>query len=94
MRHKTHDRQHPLTSAEHHPDTPGEYISTLLHLILILLTATLTTQAQWDIEESHTTAILRGIHNVGGGVAWASGTQGTVRRTEDGGYRHLDKIAH
>jgi photosystem II stability/assembly factor-like uncharacterized protein len=90
MRHKTHHRQHPLTgvqaSAAHHPDTPGKYISTLLHLILILLTATLTTQAQWDIEESHTTASLRGIHNVGGGVAWASGTKGTVLRTEDGGY--------
>src|SRR3979409_871333 len=45
--------------------------------LLLLLTATLATkkiQAQWDIEESHTTASLRGIHNVGGGVAWASGT--------------------
>src|SRR5580692_10939845 len=39
-----------------------------------------------DIEDSHTTASLRGIHNVGGGVAWASGTNGTVLRTEDGGY--------
>jgi hypothetical protein len=90
MRHKTHNQQHPLAdlpaSAPHHPDTPGKYISALLHLTLILLTATLTTQAQWDIEESHTTASLRGIHNVGGGVAWASGTKGTVRRTEDGGY--------
>jgi hypothetical protein len=90
MRHKTHDRQRPFpdlpASAEHHPDTPGKYFPTLLHLILILLTATLTTQAQWDIEESHTTASLRGIHNVGGGVAWASGTKGTVLRTEDGGY--------
>src|ERR1700730_6514077 len=57
--------------------------------LLLLLTATLATkeiQAQWDIEESHTTASLRGIHNVGGGVAWASGTNGTVLRTEDGGY--------
>src|SRR5271154_7140605 len=56
---------------------------------LLLLTATLATKkihAQWDIEESHTTASLRGIHNVGGGVAWASGTNGTVLRTEDGGY--------
>ncbi len=56
---------------------------------LLLLTATLAPkiiQAQWDIEESHTTASLRGIHNVGGGVAWASGTNGTVLRTEDGGY--------
>ena len=44
------------------------------------------TQAQWEIEESHTTAGLRGIHNVGAGIAWASGTNGTVLRTEDGGY--------
>lgn len=42
--------------------------------------------AQWEIENSNTTADLRGIDNVGGGVAWASGTNGTVLRTEDGGY--------
>lgn len=41
---------------------------------------------QWQIENSNTTADLRGIDNVGGGVAWASGTNGTVLRTEDGGY--------
>ncbi len=63
----------------------NSYAATLL----LLLTATLTTkkiQAQFDIEDSNTTASLRGIHNVGGGVAWASGTNGTVLRTEDGGY--------
>jgi hypothetical protein len=38
------------------------------------------------MERSGTTAGLRGIHAVGGGVAWASGTNGTVLRTEDGGY--------
>ena len=54
--------------------------------LTILLTTTLPTQAQWDIQDSHTTASLRGIANVGGGVAWASGTEGTVLRTEDGGY--------
>ena len=57
--------------------------------ILLILLATLATkkiQAQWDIEDSHTTASLRGIDNVGNGVAWASGTNGTVLRTEDGGY--------
>ena len=43
-------------------------------------------RAQWEIENSNTTADLRGIDNVGGGVAWASGTNGTVLRTEDGGY--------
>lgn len=41
---------------------------------------------QWTLEDSHTTADLRGIDNVGGGVAWASGTNGTVLRTEDAGY--------
>ncbi|HEY6376036.1 MAG TPA: hypothetical protein VIX90_11000 [Edaphobacter sp.] len=54
-------------------------------LALLLLTP-IFTRAQWDIQESHTTASLRGIANVGGGVAWASGTEGTVLRTEDGGY--------
>ena len=40
----------------------------------------------WVLEKSGTTAGLRGIHAVGGGVAWASGTNGTILRTEDGGY--------
>jgi photosystem II stability/assembly factor-like uncharacterized protein len=40
----------------------------------------------WILEKSGTTAGLRGIHAVGGGVAWASGANGTVLRTEDGGY--------
>jgi photosystem II stability/assembly factor-like uncharacterized protein len=54
----------------------------------------------WILEKSGTTAGLRGIHAAGGGpphraghdgdpgvgVAWASGTNGTVLRTEDGGY--------
>ncbi len=42
--------------------------------------------AQWQLQTSNTTADLRGIHSVGNGVAWASGTNGTVLRTEDGGY--------
>jgi hypothetical protein len=55
-------------------------------LLITLLALTLPASAQWDLQDSHTTASLRGIHNVGGGVAWASGTNGTVLRTEDGGY--------
>jgi photosystem II stability/assembly factor-like uncharacterized protein len=55
-------------------------------LALILMAACGTARAQWEIQNSGTTADLRGIDNVGGGVAWASGTQGTVLRTEDGGY--------
>jgi len=44
------------------------------------------TSGPWVMEKSGSTAGLRGIHAVGGGVAWASGTNGTVLRTEDGGY--------
>lgn len=44
------------------------------------------TSGPWVLEHSGTTAGLRGIHAVGGGIAWASGTHGTVLRTEDGGY--------
>ena len=60
-------------------------IGEILPIILTALFSS-TAYAQWEIEESHTTASLRGIHNVGAGVAWASGTNGTVLRTEDGGY--------
>jgi photosystem II stability/assembly factor-like uncharacterized protein len=55
-------------------------------LLALLLAAGVPVHAQWQIENSNTTADLRGIDNVGGGVAWASGTNGTVLRTEDGGY--------
>jgi len=37
------------------------------------------------MQQSHTTASLRGVHNVGGGVAWASGAEGTILRTTDDG---------
>jgi photosystem II stability/assembly factor-like uncharacterized protein len=60
------------------------HLTTLLILLATLVTKKI--HAQFDIEDSNTTASLRGIHNVGGGVAWASGTNGTVLRTEDGGY--------
>jgi photosystem II stability/assembly factor-like uncharacterized protein len=63
------------------------HLTTLFLLLATLATlATKKIYAQWDIEDSHSTASLRGIHNAGGGVAWASGTNGTVLRSEDGGY--------
>jgi hypothetical protein len=40
----------------------------------------------WESQHSGTSQALRGIHAVGNGVAWASGAQGTVLRTEDSGY--------
>jgi len=55
-------------------------------LIGLLAACLASAQAQFQMENSTTTADLRGIDNVGGGIAWASGTNGTVVRTEDGGY--------
>jgi hypothetical protein len=57
-----------------------------LAIFIFILTLTIPSQAQWEIEDSHTTASLRGIDSVGDGVAWASGTNGSILRTEDGGY--------
>ena len=55
-------------------------------LLATVLAALGAAHAQWDLQNSGATADLRGIDNVGAGVAWASGTNGTVLRTEDGGY--------
>ena len=42
-------------------------------------------KAQWDVVPSASTSDLRGIHSIGHGVAWASGTGGAVLRTVDDG---------
>ncbi len=42
-------------------------------------------QTAWELQHSGSTAGLRGIHAVGDGIVWASGTEGTVLRSEDGG---------
>jgi photosystem II stability/assembly factor-like uncharacterized protein len=44
-----------------------------------------TASAQWEIQTAPTTADLRGIDNAGKGIAWASGTEGTVLRTINDG---------
>jgi photosystem II stability/assembly factor-like uncharacterized protein len=54
-------------------------------LILCVLFAATTANAQWEIQTAPTTADLRGIDNVGKGIAWASGSDGTVLRTADDG---------
>lgn len=56
-----------------------------MRVSLLILACTLTASAQWRIQDSHTIADLRGIDNVGNGVAWASGSNGTVLRTTDNG---------
>ena len=53
--------------------------------LLLLLAAPSATPAQWQLQTSHSTADLRGIDNVGDGIAWASGSHGTVLRTLDSG---------
>jgi hypothetical protein len=63
---------------------------TILRFMLMVVAAALLClpmQAQdvWQMQESGTTAGLRGIDSVDGTVAWASGTGGTVLRTVDGG---------
>jgi hypothetical protein len=54
-------------------------------VLLAVLTLITTAQAQWQLQPSPTTADLRGIDNVGNGIAWASGTNGTILRTTDTG---------
>src|SRR4051812_28945390 len=54
-------------------------------LIGIFLLASTLASAQWEMQDSHSTANFRGIHSVDGKVAWASGTEGRVLRTTDGG---------
>ena len=56
---------------------------TLLALALLPITLA---HSQWQLQDAHTTADLRGIDSLGKGVAWASGTNGTVLRTEDAGF--------
>jgi photosystem II stability/assembly factor-like uncharacterized protein len=56
-----------------------------LTVLLFTLAVLGSAHGQWEIQQSHSTASLSGIHSVSGLIAWASGTDGTVLRTEDGG---------
>jgi photosystem II stability/assembly factor-like uncharacterized protein len=59
---------------------------------LVCFVFAVSARGQWEMQNSGTTASLRGIDNVGGGVAWASGTGGTVLKTVDSG-KHWDHCA-
>ncbi len=72
----------PLTANS----APSVYTAPMPRLLFFAILLTLPAHAQWEMQNSTTTADLRGIHSIGNGVAWASGTNGTVLRTEDGGY--------
>ena len=54
-------------------------------LVVLMVAALQSALAQWEMQESHSTAGLRGVHAVNDMVAWASRTDGTILRTEDGG---------
>jgi photosystem II stability/assembly factor-like uncharacterized protein len=56
-----------------------------MRFLTLLILITSVAHAQWKIENSHSHASLRGIHYVGSGVAWASGSGGTVLRTINDG---------
>jgi photosystem II stability/assembly factor-like uncharacterized protein len=66
--------------------------SSFAAILAFILLLSPTAFAQFTIQDSQTTADLRGIHSVDGSVAWASGTQGAVLRTVDGG-AHWEKCA-
>jgi photosystem II stability/assembly factor-like uncharacterized protein len=52
---------------------------------LLLVVLCIPLHAQWRLATSNTTANLRGVHKAGIGLIWASGSNGTVLRSEDDG---------
>jgi hypothetical protein len=68
------------------PDSRPTLFSMHRLVLMAALILVPSVHAQWQLQTSNTTADLRGIHSIGNGIAWASGTNGTILRTEDGGY--------
>src|ERR1700722_8804153 len=65
-------------------ESHGSRPVTVRYAVAMIAAATFA-QGQWIMQQSHSTAGLRGIHNVGDGVVWASGAQGTILHTIDAG---------
>jgi photosystem II stability/assembly factor-like uncharacterized protein len=53
--------------------------------VLPIALSTLSLAQSFTVQNSNTTADLRGVSAVSAGVVWASGTRGTYLRTLDGG---------
>ncbi len=54
-------------------------------LLAVFFIVVSSASAQFQIQTSNTTADLRGIDSISSSVAWASGSNGAVLRTHDGG---------
>src|SRR3954469_93259 len=65
----------------------------LLHVAAFALPAS-APRLEWELQNSGVTARLRGLSAVSRQVAWASGANGTVLRTDDGGVNwHLRRVS-
>ncbi len=62
-------------------------MSKMFAVLALALCSITTPGGPWEMQDSHSTAGLRGVHAVNGNVAWASGTGGTILRTVDGGVK-------
>jgi len=60
-------------------------MKVLLYVVALVLTNTISANAQWIKQNIETNASFRGLSVVNERVVWASGTGGTVVRTTDGG---------
>lgn len=64
-------------------------MNKLFIILSLVVLASTNALAQWELQKSGTTANFRGIHAVSRSIAWASGSEGTVLRTVDGGQHWL-----
>jgi photosystem II stability/assembly factor-like uncharacterized protein len=71
---------------------PTRWTKLIPVLVVVIGSLAPTCRAQWEDQESGTKARLRGISAVNSRIAWASGAQGTVLRTIDGGQNWLPSI--
>ena len=55
-------------------------------MVWMVLLAVGNAGAQVDVLDSPTASSLRGVSSPGAGVAWISGADGAIFRSEDGGY--------
>ena len=68
-----------------HPGVPSQSGIAVVKAAQVSTTSVAAPTAPWTLQESDTTASLRGIYAVDNRIAWASGTAGTVLKTVDGG---------